>query len=291
MLSLYHRQTSRFILAPLVVRLLLLVLLVGLPGADALRAQKEAPDSIPLSPEEWQQLEARLETNPYHFHMMERERAFTIIRAGMKTRPAGRPWYAMNGSMLCMIDGERRRQLEGQERVTAYRESIACSQEFYDFALERSQAMPTDSDMKVPVQGMKKGLAEAAVEAEETELAKSLALSLLEQNLDPNSFYYGAIIHDANQVLGRVALREGNVADARRHLLEAGKTPGGPGLNSFGPSFFLARELLDRGEREVVLEYLELVRRFWNNPGAVRILDQSEREIQEGEIPTSRNWH
>ncbi len=72
MLSLYHRQTSRFILAPLVVRLLLLVLLVGLPGADALRAQKEAPDSIPLSPEEWQQLEASLESIHYHFHMMER---------------------------------------------------------------------------------------------------------------------------------------------------------------------------------------------------------------------------
>jgi len=38
-------------------------------------------------------------------------------------------------------------------------------------------------------------------------------------------------------------LKEGKVEDAKHYLLEAGKTPGSPQLNSFGPDMSLAEEL------------------------------------------------
>ena len=74
---------------------------------------------------------------------------------------------------------------------------------------------------------------------------------------------YGNAVHDANQILGLIRLREGNVDAAKLYLLRAGLTPGSPQLDSFGPNMVLARELLQRGERLVVAEYVDLVAAFW----------------------------
>lgn len=71
-------------------------------------------------------------------------------------------------------------------------------------------------------------------------------------------------LHQVNVVLGRVALAEADVARAREHLLAAGRVEGSPGLGSFGPNMALAKELLERGERDAVLEYFGLCRRFWD---------------------------
>jgi hypothetical protein len=64
-------------------------------------------------------------------------------------------------------------------------------------------------------------------------------------------------------VLGRIALKQGNVEEAGRYLLAAGRTPGSPQLNSFGPNWNLAQDLVGRGDRTSVLAYLELCRTFW----------------------------
>jgi len=56
---------------------------------------------------------------------------------------------------------------------------------------------------------------------------------------------------------GRSALHGGHLEGARSCLLAAGHTPGSPQLNSFGPSMSFAREMLEAGEREPVLEYLK----------------------------------
>jgi hypothetical protein len=55
------------------------------------------------------------------------------------------------------------------------------------------------------------------------------------------------------------------VAEAKARLLKAGATPGSPVLNSFGPELTLGRDLLEKGERETVLQYLELCSRFWKS--------------------------
>jgi tetratricopeptide (TPR) repeat protein len=74
---------------------------------------------------------------------------------------------------------------------------------------------------------------------------------------------YGNAIHDGHMVLGRVALRKGDLEAAKRELMEAGRTPGSPQLNSFGPNMSLAKDLLERKETDTVLAYFELCGKFW----------------------------
>lgn len=111
---------------------------------------------------------------------------------------------------------------------------------------------------------------------------------------------YGNVIHNCHQVLGLLSLRERNLPEAKKHLLAAGKTPGSPQLDSFGPRMILARELVLRGEYPVVLQYLDMIAKFWANEKKSRfaqltyqhqlLLNRWKVEIAAGRIPTYRNW-
>jgi hypothetical protein len=94
---------------------------------------------------------------------------------------------------------------------------------------------------------------------------------------------YGNIVHESHNALGRAALRQGDIAEAKRQLLEAGRTPGSPQLDSYGPDMTLARELLEKGERAAVLEYFELCRRFWKDEA--HLLDRWSQAVREGRTP------
>ena len=93
----------------------------------------------------------------------------------------------------------------------------------------------------------------------------------------------GNAIHCSHLVLGRVALREGNLELAKVHLIESAHTIGSPNLVSFGPNMSLAKEVLEKGGREVVLEYLELCGRFWRMGS--EMLAEWAKEIAQGKIP------
>ena len=99
----------------------------------------------------------------------------------------------------------------------------------------------------------------------------------------PRNWNYGNAVQDGNLVLGRIAAQEGRLQDAKRYLLEAGKSSGSPQMNSFGPNMSLAKDLLERGEREVVLEYFELCRKFWRLESGR--LDQWSHEARAGKTP------
>jgi len=94
---------------------------------------------------------------------------------------------------------------------------------------------------------------------------------------------YGNAIHDGNLVLGRIALKEGRIDEAKQRLLEAGKSPGSPEMNRFGTNMSLAKDLLEKGERDVVLQYFESCRKFW--PRGRRDLDRWTKAVQAGRIP------
>jgi hypothetical protein len=96
----------------------------------------------------------------------------------------------------------------------------------------------------------------AAAEAWATEALK--LLPTISRNWN-----FGNVIHNAHLALGRVALARGDRVRAREELLLAGRTPGSPQLDSFGPNMLLARDMLRAGEREVVFEYFDECRRFW----------------------------
>jgi tetratricopeptide (TPR) repeat protein len=97
---------------------------------------------------------------------------------------------------------------------------------------------------------------------------------------------YGNAVQDGNLVLGRIAVREGRVDEAKRYLIEAGKSPGSPQMNSFGPNMSLAKDLLEKGERDVVLEYFELCRKFWKM--GQEDLDQWTSDVRTGKVPDFR---
>ena len=75
---------------------------------------------------------------------------------------------------------------------------------------------------------------------------------------------YGNAIHKANSGLGRIALRQGDKVAARAYLLASAKSDGSPQMNTFGPNMILAKEMLEAGEKEAVLEYLQLCGKFWS---------------------------
>jgi len=130
-------------------------------------------------------------------------------------------------------------------------------------------------------------LAKVAFEAGEMEKAETYANSLLAQASQyKNDWNYGNAIHHGNLVLGRIALKSGNVEKAKEYLIKAGKTSGSPQLNSFGPNMALAKELLEKNEREVVIQYFELCGNFWKMEQA-RLKDWTA-VVKEGRIPDFR---
>jgi len=74
---------------------------------------------------------------------------------------------------------------------------------------------------------------------------------------------YGNAIHDGHLVLGRIAVKNGDLEKAKEHLLMAGKTPGSPQLKNFGPNMSLANDLLEAGEEKAVIEYFKECKKFW----------------------------
>jgi hypothetical protein len=93
----------------------------------------------------------------------------------------------------------------------------------------------------------------------------------------------GDAIQDANLVLGRIAVREGNIEAAKNYLIAAGKSPGSPAMDSFGPNMTLAKDLLEKGERDTVVEYFMHCRRFWKMDYGK--LDKWIAEVMDGKTP------
>ena len=94
---------------------------------------------------------------------------------------------------------------------------------------------------------------------------------------------YGNAIQNFNVVFGRLALKAGDVAEAKKRLTAAGKSPGSPQMDSFGPNMSLAKALLEKGEKAVVLEYFTLCKKFWKlHEGR---LDTWAKDVEAGRTP------
>ncbi len=260
--------------------------------------------SLPsVSTKDLDDYETKLKTDPQYLMDLlakDRDKAEALIRAGQKQRPGAHLW-SMDVQMLFAVDQFTGKSLQGKTRVIHFKYSLEYLQEAYYVAVEALKKTP-DEQLQDVLPGLQIDLAQAALEAGETELAKKHAAETLQKNTDTKNWNYGNIIHDANQILGRCALREGKLADAKAHLLKAGATPGSPQLNSFGPQLQLARELLEKGEKEAVLQYLVLVSKFSASDNEELALGKQvsneyaaliagwKREIAEGKIPTGSQW-
>lgn len=152
------------------------------------------------------------------------------------------------------------------------------------FALTKyEQALRKTGDQSSAFNLMTKAAA-AALASGQTEKARSYAQALLQQadNLQTD-WNYGNAIHAANLILGRIELAADNTEEAKRFLLKAGGTPGSAQLNSFGPNMSLAKELLAKGEKAVVLEYFDLCAKFWKSKNDN--LENWKAIVQKDEMP------
>lgn len=136
-------------------------------------------------------------------------------------------------------------------------------------------------------------LAPAALAANETEKAKAFAKELLivGEKLKTQPGFGLSHVSDAtdrgNVVLGLLAMRTNDVEKAKEHLLAAGNVSGSPVLNSFGPTMLLAKQLLEKGEKETVIKYFELCAKFWK--GERGRLEKWKANIEQGKIPDFRD--
>jgi hypothetical protein len=94
---------------------------------------------------------------------------------------------------------------------------------------------------------------------------------------------YGNAIQDGNQVLGRIALANGDVEEAKKRLLASGESKGSPQMNSFGPNMQLAKELLEVKEKQVVLDYFDQCGKFWEM-GKDK-LSAWKKTVEQGDVP------
>lgn len=124
-------------------------------------------------------------------------------------------------------------------------------------------------------------LGKVALAANKPQKAKEYAEKMLSQN--SSSWNYGNNVHHGNIILGRIALTLDDLEEAKKRLIKAGKTPGSPQLNSFGPNMALAKELLEKGEKDVVLQYFELCSGFWKL--RKDRLDEWTVAVKDGKMP------
>jgi hypothetical protein len=66
-------------------------------------------------------------------------------------------------------------------------------------------------------------------------------------------------------------------------LAAASRSDGSPVLNSFGPNMSLARDLLEIGQTNAVIQYLESCRKFWSDDFGE--IDEWLETIRSGGMP------
>jgi hypothetical protein len=122
---------------------------------------------------------------------------------------------------------------------------------------------------------------ELALSLGHTKRARRHAEEMLISNAGDPRRRHGDAVHDGHLMLGRIALRADDVVRARAHLILAGQAGATGFVPLFGPDLRLARDLLARGEREVVVRYLTLAREFWERDR----VDDWIAQIRAGRIP------
>lgn len=172
--------------------------------------------------------------------------AAQLLEQAVKLDPKNAEWPGRLGDL-------HNRSLIGLDDAAEQRKAAARALEQYERALALSAS---DERSTYLASAAETALISGAVDKARLHANELLATAV------PGQWDHGNALHHGNTVLGRLALRDGDLAAARRHLL-ASATEGSPQLDSFGPDMDLAKELLEKGERDAVLAYFDLCEKFW----------------------------
>jgi hypothetical protein len=91
----------------------------------------------------------------------------------------------------------------------------------------------------------------------------------------------------ANTILGRVAIRAGDLPRAKQYLLDSSGPEARKDVALAGPTMVLAKELLEEGEQDTVLQYLANCVSLW--PRGENVLEIWIDEIKNGRKPKFGN--
>jgi tetratricopeptide (TPR) repeat protein len=162
------------------------------------------------------------------FLLSEPERARDLLERGRELEPLN-PQWSERLAQLDMLSARR----PGAEVGDSARKALE----------EFESALSLTKDEKKRYYTLAE-VAEAARLAGSDEKAREYANELLRRAEElPGDWNYGNAVHEGHRILGHLELKAGDVDGAKKHLLEAGRTPGSPSLDSFGPELSLASEL------------------------------------------------
>jgi tetratricopeptide (TPR) repeat protein len=202
------------------------------------------------------------------FTLSDKSTAEELLKQAQEVEPDSPQWSERLGR-LYHLDMNRAR---GEKR----RSQAAKALKQFERAMELQQDSPEETYYLLG------DVAELALEAGELDKARRFATQLLKTSRErKRDWNFGNAVHHGHLILGRLALRNDRVDEAKSHLLKAGKTPGSPQLNSFGPNMAPAKELLEKGEKHVVLEYFALCAKFWDREE----LKEWTAAVEAGETP------
>jgi len=159
-------------------------------------------------------------------------------------------------------------------------------------ALHSSKFVEEKEGLRMMENDINMYIAWVSVETGDLKEAKRLAEEGLKKMVGED----GNTINSANTILGRVALRKGDIGKAKKYLQRSAQTSGSPQLNSFGPTFLLAHELLEHGEKNAVLDYLDRISLFWIQPSdrmakeKRKLIAKWKKLIQHGDVPDDPRW-
>jgi hypothetical protein len=112
---------------------------------------------------------------------------------------------------------------------------------------------------------------------------------LLEQwiilTIDEYSGHYGDALYMRHTYNGLLALDKGDIQLAKRELLLSGKSPKAGGISTLGPNMSLAKRLLEAGEQETVLRFMEYCKGFWFFPFRLFFSRKWKGDILAGKMP------
>jgi hypothetical protein len=188
-----------------------------------------------------------------------------LLERGQSLEPRNPKWHGMEAQFYA----HQAEQATGERRTTYVRKAM-------DEFTAQAAIDPT------AVSAFPPSYARIAVEAGELDKAQTSADRCLAQIAAIP--FKDAAIHECNLILGRVALRRGELKRADEYLLAAAHVEGKGSLSSFGPNMMLARELLEKGQRGVVLEYFQLCGKFWSYDPRGQLARWTE-QVKAGEIP------
>jgi hypothetical protein len=116
-----------------------------------------------------------------------------------------------------------------------------------------------------------------------TRFNASYADRLLREHGQPGDPEYPNAVYTGNLILAQTALEKNDVDAAKNYFLAAIATPGTRSIQQNGIDTSVARVLLQRGERDAVLEYFKRGRNLW--PQGAQLITRWEATIRAGRMP------